>query len=859
MKKSILSLLLFGTALCAYAQTSEGSITSFRKPAAEIEAITMAAPVPVTTFNGQYTKAVIASTDCKSVPIAELAASEVRIGGLRFDPKTFSKTRESYYLSLEIVDVATGASVPVTGIPAGAKIKSVTWAPSGACFCFTNTTPAGVDLYRVNAADAKAEKINTLRVNAIMGTPFVFLNDTDILYMSVPADRHQAPVQGLAKSNIVQENLGEKHSGLRTYEDLLNGPFDEEMYDYACTSILALYTPSGTKTIGEPSVYRSLDPSPDGNYIMAVTEHHPYSYMETHRSFPSKQFIMDRDGKMVKMLNDGTVKKEKPEGPQADKDAKKEPKPSGFAWRNDKPAILTWTESKSGMGMGPGGPGPGPGGPGPDPDADKKKDDDKPEQTHTDKMYQCGAPFNFETDKQIVAAPEYRMGRVTWGNDGLAMYDETSSKQKFRRTVVFVPCDTLATKHILFQDSTEYDSLGVAPVRGSVYTVRNNYGRNVIWTDAKNSYVYYKGSTRINDEGFKYSFLDKVAIKDGKVTNLWNETGDMKETLIAITDHKKLAILETKESFKDVPNYYITDVKKNTSRQVTHIQNSVPQVPELITKQIVHYTRKDGLKCVGSLYLPAGYDLERDGKLPVFMWTYPYEYKSPAEAERDGVDRYKYLKPSYGSAQIWATQGYAVLDEFTMAILSKDSKSEPNDQFIDQLVMSAEAAVDFICDTLGIGDRDRIAIGGHSYGGYMTANLLAHTRLFRAGVARSGGYNRSLTPFGFQSEHRNFWKAPDLYAKMSPFNYADKVKDALLIIHGQQDDNMGTFPDQSFRLYQALVYHGATARYVQLPYEAHSYLGKETTLDMLYETGAWLDKYVKNAEPRKAEPEKPEK
>lgn len=848
MKKTLISILFLGAAVCAYAQTHEGSISSFRKPAAEIEAITMAAPVPTTYFNSQYTTAVIASSECRSVPIAELAASEVRIGGLRIDPKTFSQTREAYSYKLEIVNAANGAVTPVTGIPAGAKIKSVTWAPNGQSFAFTNTTSAGVDLYLVNAADAKAVKINTLRVNSIMGTPFLFLNDTDILYKSVPADRRQAPVQGLAKANVVQENLGERHAGLRTYQDLLNGPFDEEMFDYACTSILAIYTPSGTKTIGEPSIYRSLDPSPDGNYIMAVTEHHPYSYMETHRSFPSKQFIMDREGKMVKMINDGTVKKEEPK--PGDKDAKRAPRPVGFAWRSDKPAMLTWTESNSsmGMGMGPGAPAAAPAA-----DADKKKDEEKPEQTHTDKMYQTGAPFNYETDKQIVAAPEYRMGRVTWGNDGLAMYDETSSKQKFRRTVVFVPCDTLAPKHVLFQDSTEYDSLGVAPIHGSVYTVRNSYGRSVIWTDAKNSYVYYRGATRFNDEGFKYSFLDKVTIKDAKVTNLWNESGDMKETLIAITDHKKLQILETKESFKDVPNYYITDVKKKTSRQVTNIQNSVPQVPELITKQIVHYTRKDGLKCVGSLYLPAGYDPARDGKLPVLMWTYPYEYKSPVEAERAGVDRYKYLKPSYGSAQIWATQGYAVLDEFTMAILSKDTKSEPNDQFLEQLVMSAEAAVDFICDTLGVGDRDKIAIGGHSYGGYMTANLLSHTRLFRAGVARSGGYNRSLTPYGFQSERRNYWKALDLYQKMSPFNYADNMKDALLIIHGQQDDNMGTFPDQSFRLYQALVYHGATARYVQLPYEAHSYLGKETILDMLYETGAWLDKYVKNAEPRKPE------
>ena len=237
------------------------------------------------------------------------------------------------------------------------------------------------------------------------------------------------------------------------------------------------------------------------------------------------------------------------------------------------------------------------------------------------------------------------------------------------------------------------------------------------------------------------------------------------------------------------------------------------------------------------------------------MWTYPYEYRCPAECYKRRPEKHKFTKPSYGSAMIWATQGYAVLDEFTMAIVAPDKDSLPNNYFLEQLVMSAEAAVDFVCDSIGVGDRDRIGVGGHSYGGFMTANLLAHTRLFRAGVARSGAYNRSLTPFGFQSERRSYWKAKDVYDEMSPFNYADKIKDALMLIHGQQDNNMGTFPVQSERLYQALVYFGATARYVQLPYESHSYQGIETTLDMLYETGDWLDKYVKNAEPRKKKPE----
>ena len=443
----------------------------------------------------------------------------------------------------------------------------------------------------------------------------------------------------------------------------------------------------------------------------------------------------------------------------------------------------------------------------------------------------------------------------------LALYEETSTKQKFRRLVAFVPCDTLAPKQVIYTQSTEVDTLGNFPAYGRPYTARNAYGRSVVWTDAKHSYIYLTGTDRRDAEGFRKAFIDRFTFKDNKMAQVWTSQDGCRETVTAITGFKpkQEKFIGQRQAFGVVPDYYEFDLRKKSARQITHIEDPVPQLAKEVTDQYVTYTRKDGLKCFAHLYLPANYDKERDGRLPVFMWTYPYEFRCFAEAEKARPEKYKYTKPTYGSAMIWATQGYAVLDEFTMAIISADKDSLPNDQFLEQLVMSAEAAIDFVCDSIGVGDRDRIGVGGHSYGGFMTANLLAHTRLFRAGVARSGAYNRSLTPFGFQSERRNYWRAKDVYDQMSPFNYADKIKDALMIIHGMQDNNTGTFPVQSERLYQALVYFGGTARYVQLPYESHGYQGIETTLDMLYETGAWLDKYVKNAEPRKKPKEKSDK
>ena len=576
------------------------------------------------------------------------------------------------------------------------------------------------------------------------------------------------------------------------------------------------------------------------------------------------------EGSMVRMLRDGTVKEEKkaPADPKDDKAPKepKKPRPAGFGWRPDLPATLYWSESENG-GMGPMGfGGPGPMGPPPgdnpaDKDSTKGKEQEKPEKTYTDKLFQCQAPFDFENDKQLLLAPEYRMGRITWSDPSLAFFEESSSKQHFRRLVACVPGDPLVPRRVLFTQSTETDTLGNFPSYGRLYQVRNAFNRLVAWSDAPHNRVFLTGTDRRDAEGFAHSFVDQVTLKNGKIENVWLSSGDCKETLTAITDFtpKKIKLLGRREAFGVVPDYWAFDLRKHTARQITHLENPVPQLAELVTDQYVTYTRKDGLKCFAHLYLPAGYDPERDGKLPVFMWTYPYEFKCFAESEKARPEKHKFTKPTYGSAMIWATQGYAVLDEFTMAIIAADKDSLPNDRFLEQLVMSAEAAIDFVCDSAGVGDRERIGVGGHSYGGFMTANLLAHTRLFRAGVARSGAYNRSLTPFGFQSERRNYWKAKDVYDQMSPFNYADKIKDALMLIHGQQDNNTGTFPVQSERLYQALVYFGATARYVQLPYESHGYQGIETSLDMLYETGSWLDQYVKNAEPRKKPKEKAEK
>jgi dipeptidyl aminopeptidase/acylaminoacyl peptidase len=279
---------------------------------------------------------------------------------------------------------------------------------------------------------------------------------------------------------------------------------------------------------------------------------------------------------------------------------------------------------------------------------------------------------------------------------------------------------------------------------------------------------------------------------------------------------------------------------------VTHFTNPYPQL-EGITKEKISYKRADGVDLTGDLYLPKGYDAKRDGPLPVLIWAYPREFNSAADAAQVRGSKNRFTLVSWASPVFWVTQGYAIFDNAEMPIVKKGDSSHPNDNFVEQLRWNAEAAINKLSD-MGVGDRNRVAVGGHSYGAFMTANLLAHTNLFKAGIARSGAYNRSLTPFGFQNEDRTYWQDPQLYFDMSPFSYADKLKTPLLLIHGEMDDNQGTFPIQSERFYNAIKGHGGTVRYVVLPYEAHGYRGKENLLHMLYEQNAWLDKYVKHAD-----------
>jgi dipeptidyl aminopeptidase/acylaminoacyl peptidase len=440
---------------------------------------------------------------------------------------------------------------------------------------------------------------------------------------------------------------------------------------------------------------------------------------------------------------------------------------------------------------------------------------------------------------------EWRGAGITWASDTLALVTESWRRTRRTRTWAIDPSAPSKPARVVFERSSEdrYSD------PGRFETTPNAFGRPVLLTSRDGRFAFLTGAGA-SAEGDR-PFVDRFELATGKTERLFRSTAPFYEEPVALLDPDARHLLTRRESTTEVPNYWRRPlVTREAPRQLTAFRDPAPQFAG-VTSELVRYRRPDGVELSATVYLPAGYDAKKDGRLPFFLWAYPLEYGSAAAASQVIGSPHRFMRPTGASHLFLLTQGYGVMDNPTMPIVARDGK-ESNDTYVEQLVTSAQAAVDKLV-AMGVGDRDRMAVGGHSYGAFMTANLLSHTNIFRAGVARSGAYNRTLTPFGFQGEERDYWKAQGLYTEMSPFTYANRVRTPLLLIHGMADDNQGTFPVQSERYYAALKGNGAIARYVQLPAEAHGYRARESIGHTLAETVAWLDRWVKPARPASAQ------
>ena len=789
----------------------------YQQPNDVITSLVDAPLTPLLTLSPDKTKiALLARPSHPSID--EVAQKELRIGGIRINPQTNGSSRSRHYNGISLQNLNGKKDILISNLPDQLRAENVSWSPNGTKIAFTNTVVDGIELWLIDVATATAQKLTKAVINdALRGAPINWVSNTKLMYKAIPETRSaKMAAPETTEGPVVQENQGEE-AAVRTYQDLLKNPYDEALFDYYATAQLFLYDLESEKhqKFGQPGIHTQMSPSPNGEYIFLTTLEKPYSYLVPYSRFPFAANIFDLEGKIVQTVAKIPLAENIPKGFGATRTG-----PRSFSWRADVPATLYWVEAQ-------------------DEGNPKKKVEVR------DRLFYLSAPFDGQ--KQVGIDFKLRYGGISWGDNDLAIANEYWWSTRQSITSQWNPSQPKDSKKVLFDRSTEdrYSD------PGRFQFERNSYGRNVLMMKDGGNTLMLVG-TGASSEGNR-PFVDEYNLKTGKTNRLWRSEAPYYEYPVYILDKTQGVVMTRRESKKEPANYFIRDLGKEKITQVTSFENPFKAM-EGVSKELIKYQRKDGVNLTGTLYLPAGYDKEKDGPLPTLMWAYPREYKSAKAAGQVSGSPHQFVRLYYGSPIFWVTQGYAVFDNFAMPIIGEGDE-EPNETFVDQLYSGAEAAIDKLVD-MGVTDRDRIGVGGHSYGAFMTANLLAHTDLFAAGIARSGAYNRTLTPFGFQREERTFWEAPEIYFKMSPFMHADKIKEPILLIHGEADNNSGTFPMQSKRFYAALKGHGATARLVMLPHESHGYRGRESILHMLWEQDSWLEKHVKNAN-KEMKPVKP--
>ena len=742
--------------------------------------------------------------------IDELSQTEMRLGGLRIDPATNIGSRTTYYNDVKVRPVrGTLEARAVTGLPDKPRLANLSWSPDMSMIALTNTTSEGVEVWvlDVEAGSAKQlTKAGDTPLNVNLRDAINWFEDGKSMLIKVLPDDRKQLIDGataVPTGPTVSTASGEKAQN-RTYQDLLKNPNDEHNFEQLARSTIIRLSLDGELTPFLPTaMYRGLTFSPDGEYLIVSEIKKPFSYLVPYGRFPYTTTIYDNVGKPVNTVVDSPLDEVRPKGFMATKTGRR-----GVTWRADKPHSLVYTTALD-------------------------EGDPASEVAYRDEVFQLEAPFTGQG--RSIFKSRQRFGGFDWGRNDVAVAYDYWWDSRNAKTYVFNPSDPSQEPRVI--SDRNYQDRYSDP--GSIVSHRNEYGSYVMAMEGDEVFLLGDG---FSDEG-QFPFLDKLNLGTEKTERLYQSTYTDKVEDLRDYNPQTGELLVRIESSTDYPNYAFRNVDTGAETMVTEFPNPFAALGE-VHKEVITYKRDDGLELSGTLYLPVGYDLEKKERVPMILWAYPREFKDKSSAGQNTSNPNEFTYPYWGSPIYWVNKGYAVLDDAAFPIVG-EGDVEPNDSFRKQLVANAKAAIDAV-DEMGYIDRDRVAVGGHSYGAFMVANLLSHSNLFAAGIARSGAYNRTLTPFGFQSEQRSYWEAPEVYYTMSPFMHADKMKTPLLLIHGEADNNSGTYPLQSERYFNALKGLGATVRLVMLPKESHGYRAKESILHLLWEQDQWLDKHVKN-------------
>ncbi|NQV19258.1 MAG: S9 family peptidase [Armatimonadetes bacterium] len=727
-----------------------------------------------------------------SQPFVELAGEKISIK-LNAPIKTYPDT------SLTIHNFETGEKIPVK-LPKNIKIRNRKLSFDHSKLALSLETENGIKLLIIDVETGTFKPIENLFINDVFGDGgFQWLSDNKTLLInSIPKNRGEIPPKPkIPLSPIIEETIG-KISQTRTYQNLLKNKYDEELFDYYFTSQLVLIDVSNLEIteIGKSGIYSEVEIAPNNQFVFISQIQRPYSYELPYYRFPKKFQVWKMDGEVIKAIYDRPLQDQIPIGGTYIG-------PRSFRWQPLKDAALVWVEALD--------------------EGNPKKEVD-----FRDKILRLDL-FSGKS-AEVIFKTEHRFFDIDWSEDcDELIFSEYDRDKLWRRKWLFKIGDK--NPRLIFDLSIRdrYNSPGDLVKKTTIN------GKQVFIK--KDNNVYFINNSGATPAG-NFPYLAKFNLDSKEKEILFRSRENFFERIYGFIGDGFNKIAIKSENQTTPPNFFFVNLDSKEREEISNYPHPYPDLT--ITKELIFYERNDGVPLTGILYLPANH--QREERLPLVINAYPEEYADKSTAGQVKTSAERFMTFSGSSVRFFVLEGYAVLMRASIPIIG--DPETVNETFIEQTVNSVKAAIDYL-DERGIIDPQQVGIVGHSYGAFMVANVLAHSDLCVAGIGKTGAYNRTLTPFGFQSERRTFWEAKDFYMKVSPFMFAEKIKEPLLLIHGEDDPNSGTFPMQSKRMYQALKGNGATAKLVILPFEGHGYSAKESNLHVLAEMMDWFDKYVK--------------
>jgi len=733
--------------------------------------------------------------------IEDLRQPKLKLAGRQINPAVWMPSGQQGFHNPRLRQLDTGEERPLRGLPPGSRFRFFSWSPKGKRIAFCLLIPSGLQLWTCPVDTLDCQPIGAADINNCLGgTPFDFLGDDVLLVKRRIAGAERPADDAPATGPNVQDTSGVEGVS-RTYTNLLKNKHDVDLFrHYASGQIWKINLQTGEEhKWGKPGILSGLSASPSREYFLATYVTEPFSFNVPYEKFADRVEVLDADGNRVVVMEERPAQEQLPPAFGSVITQRRR-----FTWRSDHPAQLYWTEAQDGG-------------------------DAANEAAFRDQLFYLEAPFT-GTPRPSVKLP-LRFGAIRWCRGDLAMVYDWSWKERRQVTRRWWPEEPEREPVVLFDHNWEdnYND----PGDFATVTLRNDHVVLLTRNEGKSLVLTGNGHSPDGSQ----PFIDLYDLESGTTSRQWQSSPPSYERSFFFLDEHPDWFIMAREQLIERPNYFLRNLVTDEEIQLTDFDHPYPQLRDANFEKI-HYEREDGVNLLGDLHTPQDFEPGKSQPLPILMWAYPQEFKNADKAGQVTTSPHQFTRISPLSPLPFLAAGMAVFDDFAMPIVGEGDE-EPNETFIEQVQMNARAAVVKLV-SMGVADPERIYVGGHSYGAFMTAHLLAHTELFAGGIARSGAYNRTLTPFGFQAEERSFWSVPETYIKLSPFVHADKIDAPLLLIHGEEDANSGTYPIQSKRMFAALNSLGKTARLCMLPHEDHGYTAEESILHMLWEMEVWM-------------------